>query len=292
MKMRIDLRAVLADPLHAVRIILYVVCATIVLGPLQQFFLMKIGCGEPVVALTPGLTPVQPPVLAGGVEVREGLLQFNGATARGLWNGTITSVMMSMVFAYLVGPALLVWGLRARGRYRMKDPAAPGATKIAVALAVGGFSVVSLLPSLGLAYRSTATYESMVADNAASEELDSMSTTLSLMARKAQVAYFVAGEPWQLSGSWQLSDGSKQPALSIVQLIEPGVDAMITDSRHAVIDGRSYELAVVRADSLILRGQVAPAHPPQSGGAATDNGVGRSVTFGVTPYLLTMTYSQ
>lgn len=94
----------------------------------------------------------------------------------------------------------------------------------------------------------------MVEEHVEADARGRLTDDLLLMAHKAQVAYFVAGEPWQLAGSWQLSDGSKQPALSVSQLIEPGVDARIHDSRHAVIDGRTYELTVERADSVTIRG--------------------------------------
>lgn len=288
MKMRIDLRPLLTDPLHGVRIVLYIVCAAIALGPLQQSLLSRISIGDHMFSTNLGFPPAQPPLIAGGVEVGEGILQYSGGTARGVWNAPVISVMMSMVFVYLVGPSLLVWGFRARARYRMKDPSASGATKIAVALAVGGFSVLSLLPGLGVAYSSRATHEIIVADNEASRELDCMATSLSLMARKAQVAYFVAGEPWQLAGSWQMSDGSKQPVLSIVQLIEPGVDAVIADSRHAVIDGRAYELVVERADSLTIKGECAAAHPKMSSLSGEREASMPGMCVGVTPYKVNM----
>ena len=254
MKLKIDLRPVLTDPLHWFRIVVYVALVAVVAGPLQGALQKRAARGGWPAVWNAVLPPAAPPILAASIEVEEAMARFAGYGSRGVWRESITATMMSIVCAYLVGPTLLVWGMRAWSRYRLREPGAPRASLIAVALTLGGFSLVSLVTTGSIAYVAHESYARMCGEHVEADARGQLTDDLLLMARKAQVAYFVAGEPWQLAGSWQLSDGSRQPALSVVQLIEPGVDALIPDSRHAVIDGRTYELTVERSDSVTITG--------------------------------------
>lgn len=292
MKLKIDLRPILTDPLHWVRIVLYVTVAMVAFSSLQHAINRRSSQGGWCAVLNTIVPMLDPAMLAGGIEVEEAMNAFAGYGSRGVWRGGITAVMTSMVFLYLLGPTLFVWGLRARVKYRQGGSGAPHAAVIAGALACGGCSLLMLLPGLYSAYAAIGEREQDVWRSKAMQEECALLEEISLMARKAQVAYFVAGEPWQLAGSWQMSDGSKQPALSIVQLIDPGVDAVIKDSRHAVIRGRSYELIVERADSLTLRGACPPVPLNKNGEPAFETGGGRSITIGVTPALLALAYDR
>jgi hypothetical protein len=286
MKLKIDLRPVLTDPLHWFRIVIYVALVAVLAGPLQVALQKRAARGGWPAIWNAVLPPAAPPLIAAGIEVEEAMAKFAGYGSRGVWRATITATMMSMVCAYLVGPTLLIWGMRAHARYRLRDPGAPRAWVIAVALTLGGFSLVSLLTSAGIAYVAQESYTRMLGERVEADARNRLTDELLLMARKAQVAYFVAGEPWELAGSWQLSDGSKQPALSVAQLIEPGVDALIPDSRHAVIDGRTYELTVERADSVTIRGIL----PPLCQTITLDDGSTLPLEYrvGVTPQTVTM----
>lgn len=292
MKSKIDLRPLIADPLHWVRILLYVLIAMVAFTSVRLSISRHSSQGGWYAALNDVVPIADPALLAGWIEVEEAVHAFAGYGSRGVWRGTITGVMTSMVLLYLVGPTLLVWGIRARARWRLREPGTPHAGVIAAALVFGLCSVMMLLPGFFSAYAAIEDHEEDLVQQAVAAEECTLLTELTLMARKAQVAYFVAGEPWQLAGSWQLSDGSKQPALSIVQLIEPGVDAEITDSRHAVIGGRSYELVVERADSLTLRGTCPPVIVGENGEPVFESGGERSIAMGITPASLSLAYNQ
>ncbi len=292
MRSKTDFRAVLTDPLHWMRIVLYVVIATVVLGSLQHYVNRRSSQGGWCAVLNTLIPMADPAVLAGGIEMIEASNAFAGYGSRGVWRGDITAVMMSMVFLYIVGPTLLVWGLRGRARFRRHEPGTPPAAVIAVAIAAGCCSVMLLVPGFRYAYSTIGEHERDIARVAAMEDEAALKDEMLLMAHKAQVAYFVAGEPWQVGGSWQMSDGSRQPALSIVQLIDPGAIAVIKDSRHALIGGRSYELIVERADSLTLRGQCPPIPPEVHGEPIFGNNGARDITIGVTPSTLSLAYNQ
>lgn len=292
MKLRIDLRTLIADPLHWVRIVLYVLVAMVAFASVRLYINRHSSQGGWCAVLNDVVPIADPVVMAGWIEVEEAVHAFAGYGSRGVWRGTITGVMTSMVVLYLIGPTLLVWGIRARARWRPGEPGTPHAGVIAAALVFGICSVTMLLPGFFSAYAAIEGHEEDLVQQAVGAEECTLLTELTLMARKAQVAYFVAGEPWQLAGSWQMSDGSRQPALSIVQLIEPGVDAEITDSRHAVIGGRCYELVVERADSLTLRGTCPPVLMRENGGPVFETGGERSIAMGITPASVSLAYDQ
>ena len=287
MKMRIDLRPFVNDPLHWARLVVYVVLVTWGASVVRDHLFTTPPYGKWLTLRNHVLLlAAPPPVLAAGIGVEEVMAEFTGHSTRGVWRESVSAVMISLVGAYLVGPALLVWGLRARTRFRTAELKLPRAWMIVGAITLGGTSVAFLMPALFDAYMSQKLHERMVEDNVSADMNMRLSSELTLMAYKAQVAYFVAGEPWDLPASWQLSDGSRRPALSIVQLLEPGVDALVPDSRHAVIDGRVYEVTVVRADSLTITGLLPPAD--LSARPADDRRWCSGFTVGVTPQQVTM----
>lgn len=292
MKSTIDLRPVLSDPLHWVRIVLYILIATVAIASLQHYVNRRSSQGGWCAALNNVLPMADPAVLAGGVEMVEASRAFAGYGSRGEWRGEITGVMMSMVFLYLVGPTLLVWGVRARARRRRGESGAAPVTAIAVAIAVGCWSVLMLVPGFQYAYATFGEFERETARAGARLEEEALWNEMMLMANRAQVAYFVAGEPWEVRNTWQMSDGSRQPALSIVQLIDPGAVAVIADSRHAVIAGRSYELIVERADSLTLRGTCPPIPLKENGEPLYEDNGARALSIGVTPSQCSVVYHQ
>lgn len=283
MKSRIDLRRVLADPLHWSRIVLYVVIATVVIGALQHYVNRRSSQRGLYEVLNNVIPMADPAVLAGGIEMVEASRAFAGYGSRGEWRGEITGVMMSMVFLYLIGPSLLAWGVRARMRRRRGEPSSAPVAAIALAIAIGCWSVLMLVPGFSHAYATFGESAQETARAAAGEEESALWTEMMLMVNRAQVAYFTAGDPWEVGNSWQMSDGSRQPALSIVQLVDPGVVAVIKDSRHAVIGGRSYELIVERADSLTLRGTCPPIPLNENGEPIFNDNGARALTFGITP---------
>ena len=147
MNIKTNMRRVLADPLHPVRIVLYIAVAVLILSPMQERLLRFAGWGNKAAPVYQDLLPAYPAILAGEIERSEGILEKAGASARGIWSGQVASALLTMLFHYVVGPAALVWGLRAWFRYRHRERVRGGATAIAFALAIGGFTLFSILPS-------------------------------------------------------------------------------------------------------------------------------------------------
>ena len=234
MRSRIDLRPVLTDPLHPVRVLLYIICAAVLLEPV--------------------LPPTQPGALAGGIEVLDGVLQFNGQSVRGVWTGPVTMALVSIVVLYLIGPALLVWGIRARARYRQNIAVRGGATVIAFALTLGGVSLLSVLPAPVYALLNAQTKSMMMRDSRSVDNMDMMSVDLYMMARKAQVRYFLSGSPRDAKHSWFPPDASGKAGLSMADLVSADRKAFSGDSVYVSPNGTRFSLHVEHADSLTIYG--------------------------------------
>jgi hypothetical protein len=252
MKFKIDIRSVLTDPLHAVRIVLYVIVAAMLFVPLERVFLESAGWSESVGQVFSPLPPAQPPILAGGIEVQEGVLGFNGHSARGIWTRQVTTALAAIIASYLICPTLLVWGIRARARYRNNVPVWGGATSIALALTFGGFSLLTILPAPVYAIVSGQTYAMMDRDCRSSEMLDAVSLDLYMMARKAQVKFFLSGDGREKRPSWFTQGASGKSAIDISSLLPPGKTATSADSVYVSGDGSRFTLRVERADSLTI----------------------------------------
>jgi hypothetical protein len=252
MKFKIDFRPILKDPLHGFRIVFYVIAAAVILVPLQRALLHGAGWGEPIGQVFSLLPPAQPPILAGGIEVQEGLLGFNGQSARGIWTGQVTTVLAAVIVSYLICPTLLVWGIRARTRYRNKMPVRGGATSVVLALTFGGFSLLTILPAPVNAILSGRTYAMMNRDCRSSEILDAVSVDLYMMARRAQVNFFLSGHDREKKLSWLTPGTSAKSAIDISSLLPPGKASTSPDSLYVSGDGSRFTLRVERADSLTI----------------------------------------
>jgi len=254
MKLRIDLRPVVADPLHGARIGLYILLLAAGILQLQRFLLQGAGWGRSIDGASPWIALAQPPLLAGGIEVQEGIQHFNGKSGRGVWTGQTTSVLVSVVATYVLGPALFVWGLRARARRRQNPLREAGATTIAAALTLGGLSLVSIIPAPMYAVMSSRAHSTMVHDCQVSAMQDEMSEDLFQMARRAQVIYFLPGGMGGGNQSWLAHDRSGKPVIDISRILlaapSADVDAVLSCSRNC----SKYSLRVERADSLTIKG--------------------------------------
>ncbi len=256
MNLRTRLRAALADPLHPLCIGLAIVLATVAMHALEVPFLRMMGWGNEAAPVYHELPLVQPAVLAGGIEVAEGILQFNGHSARGVWSGQVTSALLALLFLYVIGPGLLVWGLLARMRYRDHQPVRGGATAVILALAIGGCSVVMLLPAPVYAIASNTIHAAMVRDSESSAVRDGLDLELYLMARKAQVRFFSsASGRWQRH-SWMAKDGSGRPAIRIEDLVDTFPGRAVQDTAGLRIGDETYTLHVDRCDSITIVGTI------------------------------------
>lgn len=284
MKFKIDFRPVLADPLHGVRIVLYVLFLVVVFFPLQKVLLHKVGWGHSFEGATSLFYLAQPAILAGGIEVQEGIHSFGGNSNRGVWSGQITSVLVSIISAYILGPALLAWGLRARFRRRRNLSGNAGVTWIAIALTLGSLSLVSIVPAPVYAIIGSETFKMMANDCVRSERQDYMSDELFMMARKAQVMYFLPCEMGGGNQSWMARDGSGNPVIDISGVLPPAQAGEDDRGQSPSGSGGRYSLHVERADSLTIRGVLAEAGVEGSGvEGSSDQSARVEMCVGVTP---------
>lgn len=288
MKKKIDLRAVFTDPLHAGMIAVYIVVVMMIVIPVQHAIMVRSSAGWWYATLNTIMPPLLPPEVAVSAEIEEAVHRIQGWDHHGAWRSVVTSMMSTMVISYLVGPSLFVWGLRARARAREHAAGWVRTTAIAVALAFGGGSVIALLPSVLNAYQFHRAHEETVSNVAKGKAGDRLSDELFMMANRAQVAYFVPENPGEQAGSWQCTDGSARPVLSIARLIPPGTEASMIDARHAVIGDMSYELVIETPDSLTIRGKCMASISEVTGDNAPSDSVRSGLLLGVTPDCVTM----
>ncbi len=292
MKFRIDLQRAVKDPLHGIWIACYIGAAMIALGAVQESFVHVAGWGDPAIPIAHAVLPAQPAVLAGGIEVAEGILQFSGHTARGVWSGYVTTTLMAMLISYMVGPALLVWGIRARARHRQQIAVRGGVPAIAAALALGGSTLAAVVPAPLYALVSHRTYTMLERDHRHSEALDDLSVELYVMARNAQVEYHRSGEPRGGGHTWLTPVHGRKGPLRMCDLLGPGRGPQCTESAHVTIGRQMFSLRIERADSLTLHGLVVCEPPGCPAPADTSGQDTLSMVVGVTPLNVNMIFEE
>lgn len=256
MKTRIDLRAAWKDPLHPIRIALYVMLGIAILIPLQERLLRMAGWGNKAAPVYYELPPAYPAVLAGGIEMAEGRLHSLGASTRGVWSGQVSTALVALLVAYVVGPAVLAWGFRARSRYRQCIPVRGGATSIALAMAFGGALVAAILPEPVYAIVGTRQLAMLSRDDRFTERCEGLETELYAMARRAQIRYFRSGTIRGQGHSWLTGDRSGTPAIHIGDLLDAPAGQVPADTMTICVANRTFSLNVECADSLTIRGTV------------------------------------
>ena len=159
-----------------------------------------------------------------------------------------------------------------------------GVTRIAFALALGGLSLMSIIPAAMYAVISNATYKTMVHDCQVSAKQDSMSVELFQMARRAQVIYFLPGEMGGGNQSWLAGDGSGNPVIDLSRIQTPTQSAADGPDLCGSGNGYRYSLHVERADSLTIRGVNADIDVQGADGVVQGDHAERvEVCIGVTP---------
>jgi hypothetical protein len=256
MKIRIDFRRVLTEPLHPVRVALYIGLAVLLMGPVQNRFMRITGWGNQAAPVFHMIPDVQPAFLAGAIEVANGLLQWSGSSVRENWPGPVASALVVMLFQYVVGPAVLVWGVRSWARYRRHEAVRGGATMIGVALAIGGFCLVTILPAPVYAIKGSQVHASMERDQQIIAAADALELELYMMGRKAQVRYFCPGGKRERQHSWLAHGRDHAPGIRIADLLDGTPGVVPTDSMTVRINDRTISLRVERSDSLTIRGEV------------------------------------
>jgi hypothetical protein len=266
MKFKIDLSKVAADPLHPFRIII-----TIALFSAAVLSLALLAAGmytmEKAILqhydgqrdlwnefTTLAVRTSQPQVIAAEIRAREGINRFHGIQEQRRWRGELTALLALLAFIFLIGPSLLVWGIRARARwYRAQHPRR-GTVRIAAALAVGGFVVLSQAATIIMAVQSQGRLNTMVENAIASAERDAMEVEAIQMARKAQVLYFLSPKDGGCGLSWLAPDGSGRPAITISNIRQAGIPISKIMEPFYPQKPKSYVVEVYRSDSLSIRG--------------------------------------
>ena len=256
MKIKIDLRAALKDPLHPIRLGLYIMLAIAIMVPLQEELLRLAGWGNIAAPVYYELPPAYPAVLAGGIEMAEGRLHSLGTSTRGMWSGQVSTALVTLLLAYVVGPAVLAWSLRARSRYRQRIPVRGGATSIALAMAFGGALAAAVLPEPVYAIAGTRQLAMLSRDDRFTERCEGLETELYAMARRAQIRYFRSGTKRGQGHSWLTGDRSGTPAIHIGDLLDTTAGQVPADTMTICLGNRTFSLCVERADSLTIRGTV------------------------------------
>jgi hypothetical protein len=249
MKFTIDLR----DPLGWPRIFVYVFCGAMILPYCESLIIRHCNLFD---ATDRGLSNVilaQPAILAGGKELVEGMKHFTGHSGRGVWDRDVTMILLSLIATFLVGPACLAWGFRARARYREQPNGGPGPVRIALAVAVGGVSLCTITISPVLTFVSCSSYQSMVRDSRRNEGMDVMTVGLYRIAQKAQTSYFLPASEGGCAGSWRGAN-TAEPLFDVQAIQKQGMakDAYWLEGRPEFKP--KYHVQVDRPDSLTITG--------------------------------------
>lgn len=266
MKFKIDLSKAAADPLHPARIIITI---SLLSAAVLLLALLAAGMYSMEKAIlqqydgqrdlwtefsTLVLTASQPQVIAARIRSQEGIDRFGGIQEERQWQGDLTGLLALLTLVFLVGPSLLVWGIRARARWYHAPPPRRGTVRIAAALTIGGFVVLSQAATIIAAIQSQKRFTLMMEDIRSSAEWEALSSEAVLMARKAQVLYFLPPKDGGCGMSWLASDGSGKPAITLSDIRPAGIPSSKITEPFYPQQPKSYVVEVYRSDSLSIRG--------------------------------------
>jgi hypothetical protein len=127
---------------------------------------------------------------------------------------------------------------------------------IACALALGGFTLSTVIPAPLYAIVGDRTHATILRDIHQSELLDELSVDLYMMARNAQVKYHRSGEPRGGEHSWLAQERGRTTSLRMSDLLDASRSFTCVDSACVIIDQKTFAVHVERADSITLRGTV------------------------------------
>jgi hypothetical protein len=256
MKFKIDFAKAASDPLHPLRVIVLIALLSAGAYSLEKWFLPKTDWGQAPWRPQYGLAlhATQPQMIAAGIRVQEGIDRFSGNPENRQWRAELTILLALLVFSFVLGPALFVWGLRARARWYRDLPARRGTVRVATALAVGGFVVLSQASTLILAFQSQSRFDKMLQDNTSAAEQDAMSTELVQMGRTAQILFFLPKSEGGCGMSWLAPDASGRAAINISDIQPMQLPTAKVIEPAFPQKPKSYVLEVYRSDSLSILG--------------------------------------
>ena len=196
----------LGEPLHPVRIALAAVAFGIVFSLAVDWLLHRPSVHHwlPILGADTRWSALLPFILAGGIRVHEGMLAFSGKEVAGEWTGDHTAVILGMLLTYVAGPALFLWGLRARKRWLAGNVTRPSANTILLLTGVGCFFMLSTIPfSVVGGPRSWYLWQEMRRDAQQSAARDVAMNCVIAMGRRAQIFRALpietGGKAWSLS---------------------------------------------------------------------------------------------
>ncbi len=286
MPLKIDFEKMADDPLHWLRIGLYIAIVAAVLIPLAHLIVSLAGWNATGWG---GLTIGYPAIVVGGIRVAEGIARFKGEMRAIAWQSQYTWVILSLCISGLILPALFLWGVRARARWRLNPGGRGLLAMITVALTIGGMALVNLLSAVPLSITAWRVMEKMRDDNTLSAENDLLVDEVSLMATKARVHYFLPASRGGGGGGWMSRDNSQTPTITLADIELPSTAPQTIWDRGAYHGPHSFVLEVVNPDSLVIWGV---GSGPSLSGADLPNKDGRrgrlQVHIGVVPNRATL----
>ena len=193
-------------------------------------------------------------VVAGGIRVSEAIAAFSGKSVQGIWGTGHTMVIISMVLSYILGPALLLRGLKARKQWLAEKPAGRSSLLILVMTATGGYIVALglLLPPL-TAVASSTSFQRMKSESYVNAMRDRVEASLSVLGFQAQQLRLMpeakGGGPWM--------KGPGGITIADLETVLPGLERGLGE--QDVKGSLRFFLEVESPDSLTIWG-IAYAH--------------------------------
>ena len=197
---RISLRQLLKEPLHPAWIVLAIVELAVIFtvvnhllarGFLDQRWLPHFNAAET------GLFGQDfhqvffgSYLIAGGERVGEGIMAWSGKASPGEWRVGLILVISSMIFSFIVGPSLLLWGLTERKNWMEGRRTQFGPSVIVPVTALGGYLLVGAfsLP-LGGIVTTWNNWKAMEESSARAETADATIATIVDLGCEAQVLH-------------------------------------------------------------------------------------------------------
>ncbi len=249
MRSRIDFEAMVEDPLHWVRIALYIGVIAAVLIPIgyaiDQFLNHTGGAA---------LSLLNPDMIAGGKRVEEGIAAFRGAPMPRVQKQEMATILVALSVAGVLLPALFFWGIRRRAEWRQQPGNRGLLVRISLALAAGGFSILLLLGSIPFTIISWDMEQAIRRDNRLSAARDQLMVETLHMSTKARTLYFLPAERGGLHGEWMTRDAGRRPTITIDDIRVPAVEVDSVLARIYPPFSGVFGLDVVNPDSLVIWG--------------------------------------
>jgi len=259
MTFKTSLRRIWEDPLHPVWIMLAMLELVVIIALFNRFVLHGPVLRDVLVRINlPALDFFLEDVnrvfwgsyiAAGGIRVSEGIAAFSGNSPAGSWVSAHTAVCISMVISYILGPSLLLWGLKARHQWVINKLAKPSSLSILIATAAGGYIVAgALLLPVGAGMESWNRWQTMKADSRANALRDGAISSVSALGFQAQQLRWMAGSKG--GGPWSEAPGGI--TVADLEKILPSMERGIW--QPGARGSMKYSLEIASRDSLTIWG--------------------------------------